>query len=69
MPLLIADAKGSAKLTAYLSGMTIGTAGTDIVGRSVVVHANADDFKSQPAGNSGPRVACGVIMGRVVEQQ
>jgi Cu-Zn family superoxide dismutase len=32
-----------------------------IVGRSVVVHSNADDFTSQPAGNAGSRVACGVI--------
>jgi Cu-Zn family superoxide dismutase len=32
-----------------------------IIGRSVVVHGNPDDLKSQPAGNAGPRVACGVI--------
>ena len=34
---------------------------SSIVGRSVIVHANADDLKSQPSGNSGGRVACGVI--------
>jgi Cu-Zn family superoxide dismutase len=32
-----------------------------IVGRSIIVHAMADDEKSQPAGNAGARVACGVI--------
>ena len=32
-----------------------------IVGRSVIVHAKADDFVSQPAGNAGSRIACGVI--------
>jgi len=32
-----------------------------IIGLSVIVHANADDLVSQPAGNAGPRVACGVI--------
>lgn len=32
-----------------------------IIGRSVVVHANADDFVTQPTGNAGGRVACGVI--------
>lgn len=32
-----------------------------IIGRSMVVHADTDDLKSQPAGNSGPRIAVGVI--------
>ncbi len=32
-----------------------------VIGRSVIVHGSADDLKSQPAGNSGPRIACGVI--------
>lgn len=32
-----------------------------IVGRSVIVHADPDDFTSQPAGNAGKRIACGVI--------
>jgi Cu-Zn family superoxide dismutase len=30
-------------------------------GTSLVIHANADDYKTDPAGNSGPRVACGII--------
>lgn len=33
----------------------------DVVGRSVVVHGMPDDFRSQPAGDSGMRIACGVI--------
>jgi len=32
-----------------------------IRGRSIVIHEKPDDLKSQPAGNSGPRVGCGVI--------
>jgi len=32
-----------------------------IIGRGLIVHAGADDLVSQPAGNSGPKVACGVI--------
>jgi Cu-Zn family superoxide dismutase len=32
-----------------------------VLGRSVVVHGDADDLKSQPAGNAGPRIALGVI--------
>lgn len=33
----------------------------DIVGKTVVIHSKADDFTSQPAGNSGDRIACGEI--------
>jgi Cu-Zn family superoxide dismutase len=61
MPMLQADASGNATLTTDLGGLTIGSGGTDIVGKSVVVHKDADDFKTQPAGNSGARIACGVI--------
>jgi Cu-Zn family superoxide dismutase len=41
--------------------LAIGAGETNILGRSVVIHADPDDTKSQPAGNSGKRVACGVI--------
>lgn len=33
----------------------------EVTGRTVVIHNMADDFKSQPAGNSGAKIACGVI--------
>lgn len=33
----------------------------DILGRTVVIHSGPDDFTSQPAGNSGTKIACGVI--------
>lgn len=32
-----------------------------IIGKAVVVHAKADDLMSQPSGDAGPRVACGVV--------
>jgi Cu-Zn family superoxide dismutase len=32
-----------------------------IIGRAVIVHAKADDLKSQPSGEAGGRIACGVI--------
>lgn len=34
----------------------------DIIGKSVIIHQNPDDYRSQPSGNSGKRIACGVIM-------
>lgn len=33
----------------------------DILGRTVVIHSNPDDFHTQPAGNAGNKIACGVI--------
>lgn len=33
----------------------------DVIGRTVVIHSGSDDFHSQPAGNSGKKIACGVI--------
>jgi Cu-Zn family superoxide dismutase len=61
MPMLQADASGNASLTAELSGVGIGTGSADIIGKSVIVHKDADDYKTQPTGNSGARLACGVI--------
>ena len=33
----------------------------EILGRPVIVHGGVDDFSSQPAGNAGPRIGCGII--------
>ena len=33
----------------------------DVIGRSVIIHENPDDYRTQPSGNSGKRMACGVI--------
>ncbi|SDI17553.1 superoxide dismutase family protein [Propionivibrio dicarboxylicus] len=65
MPMLVADASGAASLKVRLPGVSVGgEAASSILGRGVIVHAVADDFKTQPTGNSGARVACGVIAGR-----
>ena len=59
---LTANARGVARVDLQLQGVTLGSgAPNDILGRALVVHAGPDDYSSQPAGNSGARVACGVI--------
>jgi Cu-Zn family superoxide dismutase len=62
VPNLVADADGKAPVNARIEGVTLGDHGqNDLVGRAVVVHAKADDYMTQPSGNSGDRMACGVI--------
>lgn len=46
---------------AYMTVMTDRFSLRDILGRAVVIHNNADDFKTQPAGNAGDKIACGII--------
>jgi Cu-Zn family superoxide dismutase len=59
---LQADSTGMAMLDTTVHGATIGGGGdNDIVGKSVIVHGGEDDLKSNPAGNSGPRIAGGII--------
>ena len=61
MPNIKSDANGNAIYTAKLHGFAVNTGPNGIIGRAVVVHKDPDDYKTQPAGNSGPRIACGVI--------
>ena len=59
---LEADASGHAVLKLVSHRITLDQAPTGVLGRSVVVHEKTDDLTSQPAGNAGPRIGCGVIM-------
>lgn len=61
MPSLVADANGVINQKFMLHGVTLREGATAIDGHSVILHANADDYKTQPTGNSGARIACGVI--------
>ncbi|MFN0313489.1 MAG: superoxide dismutase family protein [Burkholderiales bacterium] len=58
---LIADQTGTAIYRAEIAGISLGTDANSIIGRAIVVHGGTDDLLSQPAGNSGVRVACGLI--------
>jgi Cu-Zn family superoxide dismutase len=57
---ITADKKGNAKFN--FRDKVIRLSGEDsIMGKSLILHADPDDMKTQPTGNSGKRVACGVI--------
>lgn len=61
---LTADANGRASLTLVVANGEITLdrdAANSIIGKGVIVHADPDDYKTQPTGNAGKRVACGVI--------
>lgn len=59
---ITAGTDGTVAINIHLSGVTLGGgAPNDVANRALVVHAAADDYTSQPAGNSGARVACAVI--------
>ena len=58
------DAKGKAKTSVVNKDVTLGSDAHSIFsngGTALVIHAKADDMKTDPAGNAGDRIACGVI--------
>lgn len=58
---LTANEYGKATLTMLVDGISIGKGMDGIIGRGLIVHANADDLKTDPTGNAGGRYGCGVI--------
>jgi Cu-Zn family superoxide dismutase len=63
LPNLVADRNGAGTLTAGLRGTRaeIEAALFDPDGTAIVIHATADDYRTDPTGNSGARIACGVL--------
>jgi Cu-Zn family superoxide dismutase len=58
---LTADRKGNAKQVIVLKGLSLVDGAQGLIGRAVIIHNDPDDLKTQPTGNSGKRIACGVI--------
>jgi superoxide dismutase, Cu-Zn family len=64
-PNITVGADGSVSLMVTSPGGSLKAADAlmDADGAAIVIHAKADDYKSQPAGNAGDRIACGAIKG------
>jgi Cu-Zn family superoxide dismutase len=56
-----ADANGNATLTITTDALRVGSGDRDVIGKSIVIHGDPDDLTTQPSGNSGGRIGCGVI--------
>ncbi|MCY7386658.1 MAG: superoxide dismutase family protein [Burkholderiales bacterium] len=61
LPSLKSDAAGNAKFSVLVDIITVSPSATSVVGRGMIVHRDPDDYKTQPTGNAGPRIACAVI--------
>lgn len=65
LPNLVVSAEGTASTTFTATGATLGDGPDSLFhegGTALVIHAKADDLMSDPSGNSGDRIACGVIV-------
>ena len=65
LPNLVVAANGTGRLETMSERITLGTGATSVFdadGSSIIIHAGPDDFKTDPTGNSGGRIACGVIV-------
>ena len=61
LPSLRANKEGRANVNVEVDIITVKPGPASIVGRGLIVHADPDDYKTQPTGNAGARIACGVI--------
>lgn len=58
---LTADANGNARVQFLMPDVTVSPGPTSVIGKAVIVHKDPDDYRTQPTGNAGGRIACGVI--------
>lgn len=52
---------GNGTLSLSSTGLTVAAGANSVVGRAVILHERADDLNTQPTGNAGGRIACGVV--------
>ena len=67
MPNLVVGKDGALKIEIVNANLSLGSKDDSVLrpgGTALMIHEKADDYKSQPAGNAGGRLACGVIQGR-----
>lgn len=57
LPPIISDENGFAAMQFHLGAASV----AELSGKTVILHAQPDDFKTQPSGGSGVRIACGVL--------
>ncbi|HET9489527.1 MAG TPA: superoxide dismutase family protein [Methylomirabilota bacterium] len=64
LPNMRVDADGTGRLETFTERVTLGTGWNSLLddARALVIHAAADDHRTDPTGNSGPRLACGVLV-------
>lgn len=61
MPNQYVDAEGNLRAHVFNSMVTLDEGEGSILGRSLMIHADGDDYQSQPSGEAGDRIACAVI--------
>jgi Cu-Zn family superoxide dismutase len=69
LPNFTVGADGRGRVEAEIEGWTVGgnDTTTNIVDHAIIIHAKADDYKTQPTGNAGGRIGCGVITLQAVQ--
>ena len=60
---LTANEYGKATVSIMVEGLSVTKDKDGVIGKGVIVHADRDDLKTDPSGNSGDRIACGVVEG------
>jgi Cu-Zn family superoxide dismutase len=63
LPNLIVQGEGSTVQSLFARGATLAPGPQSVRGRALVIHAERDDYRSDPSGDSGDRIACGVVPG------